>query len=456
LDRRLRIILELVSSNLASGIRGAGSLFSGFANGIVNGVKSAGAALMSLAQTAFFVREALNTLAQAGRWVFDVFIKGAADTAKLEAKLRNIAGSSEDAGRIIDLLNQTAADTGASFDELAAGAGLMAVAAKDASGAFDFDKFARLMDMLQRMAALRPDVPLDRLARGLSTAATTGNWQSLELFLDVPLRQLVDIADAADEVAKTPEQIGRGVTFIETKTSEAAQDALKSLDLLDEALKKAGATAGIVGDVAELSGLERFQQILQQIAKTIGEPIFEVLNRELSELADWLTENPDKVEAFAESIGQFLADNLEKAVAALEKFNWEKLADDLVKLAQALADADWQEVLSTMESVAKAAKTIADAIGLAIEGIEAFRAWKAEHEATGVLGGGLETPAGAATPASRLMGGGVMGGGLENRLKLEVHVTSDNEMFRAHVKQVADGAVTEGLNELNSELENAQ
>jgi hypothetical protein len=42
---------------------------------------------------------------------------------------------------------------------------------------------------------------------------------------------------------------------------------------------------------------------------------------------------------------------------------------------------------------------------------------------------------------------------IAQKLVLEVRVTSDNDMFDAHVRQVADGAVTDGMNVLAEELE---
>jgi len=473
-DKRLRIVLELITRGFSQGARSASGVFKGFVSGITSGALHAGRALVELARGVFFVREALNTLAQAGRWLFDTFIKGAGDAAKLEAKLKNVTGSADDATRVMDLLRQTAADTGADFDELAAGAGLMAVAAKDASGAFDFSKFQRLMNMLQRMAALRPDVPLDRLARGLSSAVQTGNWSSLEMFLDVNLRQLIGLKDAADEVAKVPDQIGQGVTFITTKTDEAAQDALKSLDLLDEALTKAGATAGLIEDVAELSGLERFQQILGQIADTVGEPIFEALNTELSKLADWLQENPEKVEAFASTIGEFLADNLQKAFDALEKIDWDKVADDMLLLAQSLKEGDWESAKTTLEGIAKAVQAIADALEAVNRAAEVWKQIKeigqfaeenpeAFAEAVGKpgMGGVARTlrDINQQVEESDILQGLIRQGpsgaaaAVAQKIMLEVRVTSDDEKFNAHVKQISDGAVTDGMNSLAEELE---
>lgn len=454
MDKRLRVILELVASGFSSGARGASNIFKSFITGVVGGAKSAGSALASLTQAFFFVQNAVTSLFRAGKWLFDLFIVGAGDVAKLEAKLKNITGSTADAERIIDLLNQTAADTGASFDELAAGAGLMAVAAKDASGNFDFNKFQRLMNMLQRMAALRPDVPLDRLARGLSSAVQTGNWQSLEMFLDVNLRQLVGLADAAEDVADIPKQISQGVTFIETQAGEAAKDALKDLDLLDEALTKAGATAEIIGDVAEKAGLERFREILAQIAKIVGEPLFEVLNEELSDLADWLQENPDKVEEFARDIGEFLAENLEKLFDVLEGIDWEKLSDDIVDLARAFKEGDWESIKTTFEALASAIGFIASGVEKINEAVQVAKQLQALGE-QGVSVLGPESRFGELTALERasLEQAARQERGGSQQVDLNIHITSDTEMFNAQVRQMADNAVTDGLNAVTEELE---
>lgn len=452
MDSRLRIILELIITGFSSGVRVAGNIFKTFISGLTNGALSAARSLLNIAQAAFFLREAINTVVQAGRWLFDTFVRGAGESAKLEAKLKAIVGSSDDAARVMGLLRKTAADTGANFDELAAGAGLMAVAAKDASGNFDISKFQRLMNMLQRMAALRPDVPLDRLARGLSTAARSGDWHSLEMFLDVPLRQLVGIGDAAEEAMDVPGDISRGVTSLERGVSQAADDALASLDLLDEALTKAGATADIIGDVAQLSGLERFQQILKQLAGIVGEPLFDALNAQLSELADWLQANPDKVERLATLIGETLAGALIDVFEALEKVDWDKVAQDFDKIITAISRGDWEGVLNTFNAIGGAFKTIGDAVDK-INQVGAFLGKEAVSEeqtarAIDVTGSLLEgTLLGDPTAFTRLAQT------LLQPQKVTVEVDLKSDMLDARVRQGADQAVTEGLNQVAEEME---
>lgn len=337
---RLRVVLEFASS----GLSGTVSTVKGLFGSIISGAKDAGKGLLDLARDFFFVKKAATALWGAATKVFDLFIRGAGDAAKMEAKLKNVTGSAESAAAVMELLDNVARQTGADFEELAAGSSLLAVAAKDASGNFDIAKFTTLTDMLQRISALRPDVPIDRLARGLSTAVSKGDWSSLEMFLDVQLRQLIGIGEEAEKVGKVPGEIARGATYVETQTAGAANEALKSLDLLDQALTKAGATAGIVADVAELSGMERFNETLQSIALTVGAPLFGEFNAGMTAVADWIQEHPAEIERLATSLGNLGALGIEKIFEAITNFiantDWEAFFNNASAFFDKLAAGD--------------------------------------------------------------------------------------------------------------------
>ncbi len=45
---------------------------------------------------------------------------------------------------------------------------------------------------------------------------------------------------------------------------------------------------------------------------------------------------------------------------------------------------------------------------------------------------------------------------IAQKLVLEINVTSDNDMFDAKVRQISDGAVTDGLNAMADEMEEGQ
>ncbi len=346
---KLKVVLEFSTSGISS----ITSSVIGFFKSIPGSVKGAIQSIKEFAQQFFFLKELFNTVSNAARKLFDTFIQGAGDAAKMEAKLKNVTGSAESAAAVMELLDNVAKQTGADFNELAAGSSLLAVAAKDAGGNFDLAKFTTLTDMLQRISALRPDVPIDRLARGLSTAVSKGDWSSLEMFLDVQLRQLIGIGEEAEKVGKVPGEIARGATYVETQTAGAANEALKSLDLLDQALTKAGATAGIVADVAELSGMERFNETLQSIARTVGKPLFDALNKGLNDLANWLQENPELVDQFATSLGNLGALGIEKVFEAITNFiantNWETFFSNATEFFDKLTAGDLEGAFAAIK-----------------------------------------------------------------------------------------------------------
>lgn len=471
MERRLKIVLELITRGFSSGVRSAGNMFKGFIRGIGDGVRNAVVSLASLAQGFVFVTEAIRRLFGAARRLWDMFIGGAQSAAQLEAKLKNVVGSSEDAERVMDLLRQISLDTGASFEELAQGASLLAVAAKDASGNFDFEKFSRLQNMLQRMAALRPDVPIDRLARGLSQAVQTGDWSSLEMFLDVNLRQLLGIKDAADKVADVPSQVGKGVTFIETAAGEAAKDALKDLDLLDQALTKAGATQGIIEDVSEKSGLERLTADWEDFADTMGGPIFESVNRLATQFADLYEQDPELFRAIARDIGEGVAGIID----SLAQVDPEKLRETIQAFGESLEGIDWQAIGDQLAQVAESFERIAES-GKLLPALFPSQLSTEQPEAASQrlqeagVGKGLAdliTEVNRQTAENQpsfqdfvawISGGNVggSGAGTGGQQKVVVEIDLKNDMLDARIKQGADGAATDALNYVTDEFINGQ
>ena len=478
---RLRIILEVVTRGVQSGFKTAGAAVRSFLGGLKNMAVSGARFLNSLAQSVFFVGKALGMLRDAAKAVFDRFIGGARDAAKLEVRLKSITGSSADAARVMSGLEQVAQDTGASFGDLGEAAVLVATMAKDASGAFDIEKFERLNEMLMAMAAFTgPRVPIERLARGLAQFVTTGNITSLEMFLDV----LLGTKKAAEDVTDIPEEIGKAATFITMAAGDAAEDAAGDLDWLASQLDRLGIGIGLVQDVAELSGIERFNETLQAIARTLGEPLFEALNKGMAELADWLQANPELIDQFATALGKLGAAGIEKVFEAvttmLASTDWEKFFGDATKFLELLTagdiegafdvvglgdlGGDLEGAVASLGDIAEALGVVADWI-LAISGrgkredgearaaktgeeVKADVAAKAKEDAekmfgawTGILDNieliaqKLLEPVGAALP-------------IEPQ-QVEVKITLDNALLDAQIVQGAEETTVRAFDEVH-------
>ena len=435
---RLKIILEVVTKGVQSGFKAAGSAVNRFVNGLRNMALSGARFLNSLAQSIFFVGKALGMLQDAAKAVFDRFVGGARDAAKLEVKLKSLTGSEADAARVMQYLEQVARDTGVSFEDLGGAAVLVATMAKDASGAFDIEKFERLNQMLMQMAAFTgPRVPIERLARGLAQFVTTGDVTSLEMFLDV----LLDLDKAAEDATKIPGEVGKAATFITLGVGDAAKGAGKDLDWLATQLDRLGISVGLVQDMAELSGAERFAEIWAGIARIVGEPLFEELNKGLSELADWLIANPELVEEFAKALGELGAEAIKELMQAIMDFvtsgALEKLIDSftkLIELIQSIATGD--------------VKGVFGAVGVGVEAdVGADVAAKAKTDLATLLApwagmaDNIEIMAKAAL--------GEVGMAAAEPQKVEVEITLDNALLDAQIVQGAEETTVRAFDEVH-------
>jgi len=483
---RLRIILEVAARGLQSGFKTAGAAVKNFFSSLRSMAKSGRKFIDGLAKSVFFLGHAFDRISGAVRSVYDRFIGTAGSAAKLEVRLKSITGSSADAARIMSYLEQVARDTGASFENLGEAAVLVATMAKDASGKFDPAKFERLNDMLLAMAAFTgPRVPIERLARGLAQFVTTGNVTSLEMFLDV----LLGTKKAAEDVTDIPGEIGKAATFITMAAGDAAEDAAGDLDWLASQLDRLGIGIGLVQDVAELSGMERFNETLQAIARTLGEPLFEALNEGLSELADWLQENPELLEEFAAALGKLGAEGIENIFEALMKLvtsgQLEKFIEGLTEFLDKLVAGDLEGAFEVMglgelgddlKDAVSSLGDIADALGivadwiLAISGrgkredgeaaktgeeVQADVAAKAKEDTEKVLGAWAGILDNIELIAEKLLEPVGMAAPVEPQ-QVELKITLDNQLLDAQIVQGAEGVTVRAFDQVHQNYRNRE
>ena len=475
---RLRIVLEVAARGVQTGFKTASAAVRSFLGGLANMARSGRKFIDGLAQSVFFLGKAFDMLRGAARAVFDRFIGGAKRAAQLEVRLKNITGSAADAARIMGYLDTVAQETGVSFENLGEAAILVATMAKDASGAFDIEKFERLNEMLMAMAAFTgPRVPIERLARGLAQFVTTGNVTSLEMFLDV----LLGTKKAAEDVTDIPEEIGKAATFITMAAGDAAEDAAGDLDWLAAQLDRLGIGIGLVQDVAELSGMERFNETLQDIARTLGEPLFEALNEGMSELADWLQENPELIDEFATALGKLGAEGIENVFEALMKLvmsgQLEKFIENLTKLLDKLMVGDIEgafevmglgELGSDLKGAVSSLGDIADALGIVADWILAIAGKRKGKKGVGVVRAvgeavSVVAPGGAGYEDVLKPFAGILdnieliaqklleptGMAIVEPQKVEVQITLDNALLDAQITQGAEETTVRAFDEVH-------
>lgn len=450
MDKKLRIILELIADRFSGGVRSAGGIFKGFVGGIRNGVANAGRALASLAQGFFFVREAIQTVIAAARSLWDFFVGGAANLAKIEQRFIALTGSTEGAAKVMTLAKERALALGKDVEEVANGLGLMASNARDASGAFDFGRLQELNGILEQLAILRPDLPVERIARALNQFLSSGDLTSLEMVMDMPLKSSKALAALAQDMDKSTKEISRGVTSIETGGAQAAGDIEARVKGIKDALTElAPGLEQAMAGMTEKSGMERLQAAARDFANVMGGPVFESLNEIAGQLADLYEQDPEAFREIARALGEGLAN----VITSLADIDPAQLKETLAGLGESLQNVDWQSISEQIKEVADSFVAIADSIerilgmmGQAGETLGQMNqiAAGAELGGKGVMGG----PAtGGPSMAERLFGGGNNG---QQRVAVDINLNTD--MFTAAVRQQADRSVTDGLNAVTEEL----
>jgi hypothetical protein len=451
-ESKLRIVVEVVTGRVAGAFQQVTSSVKSFATGLIDGARNAGRGLLDLAKNIFFVREALNTVASAARWVWDTFVTGAEAEIKAEVRLKALTGSAETAARIMKELEEAAVATGNGMDRLRDVSVTLAVAAKDASGNFDLDTFNRLLNLVLRFSALKPDIPMEALAKALADYMETGDLALLARILRVPKETLQQMGIVDQEIKQQAADFTRGVTEIETGVEKKAKDAAAGLAALEDMANRVGATQGLLKDMSEVSGMERFASIMDRIADTAGKPIFAVLNEELSKLADWFEANPDKVEKIADMLGTVFAGQLQKLFDWMATADWDAIARDIGKFFDSLNAGDMRGALKSLEAIGGAFKAIADVVKVINDGIagwqKAFDAAEAAGERFGLI---TPVPSGATvaqtTPTEQAAAVLSHGHG-----KVVVEVQLKNEMLDAQIRSTSGDVVAKALNLLGEVL----
>jgi len=326
--KRIEIVITAASRGLQRGLRGAVRMIGDFVNDLKNMGSAGVSAFNALSQGLFFLTANIRTAIEIGRGLFDLFISGAAKAERLEVVLRNMTGSADLASQMMAHMDEVSQTLGLSWDEVAMGGQQMAAAAKDAQGNFDIDLWMELLEITQNLSALRPDVPFQLMARGV-TAAVAGDMGTLTRLLDVNVNQLLGLQDAADEVLATG---GRLTGLVEVAGEGAAGAAQGGIDALHQLQDALGAT-GLAGEIAAETTIGAWGQAkaeLQSLLRDFGEELLPGINRGLRSLLEFYREHEDDVRAFANALGESLG-------GAIERIDWEQVAAAITRLAESFA-----------------------------------------------------------------------------------------------------------------------
>lgn len=325
-DNIIRIVIEAVTRGLDRGMRGAIRMVRDFGGSLRAVGNTATAVWNGITQGIFFTREALQTLITVAQSLFDVLLRGSIDARRMEVTFTNITGSADTARQMMEELEQTSESLGISFEEAAQTGQQLAVASRNADGSFDINKWRELQEITRDFSALRPDVPLQLMARGV-TAAASGDMSTLTRLLDVNVNQLLGLRDAADEVVDRGGQL-QGVAEVRAAEVEAtARGGIDALNQLRDAVGATGLAETLAGEFDGVSG--QIREEFKDIAREFGDEILPVLTDVLRELLELFREHEGDIESFASNMGKLVAD----VIAGID---WDEVATDAERFANAI------------------------------------------------------------------------------------------------------------------------
>jgi tetratricopeptide (TPR) repeat protein len=351
----IRVILSADISNFTSGMSRASGALSNFLHAARGSFSGAVGFANNLINALANLPQAVNTITNA----FESLLSPAITSDKYKAIFGAITDSGEQGAAMFEHLEEMSTRYGLSLEGLLPAGQQVAVMLKGLDGEIDPTKWQEWTQVVAQFSALRPDVPLEKLTRGLA-ALNSGNIAQLEMILDAPLRQIIEklgpeFQKFLQDGANVQNQQLGAVTRLGEGVGDAAGDGLALAQALAEALGADEELLEAYADTFEgqvnrmLANWDRFKRI-------VGEPILDVLNDALERLLTLLEENQPAVDAFAESLGEWAAVNLEKLIDWLFEQDWGAVAADIKEMAMSIKE------FAESEQTAEAIDTLKNAL----------------------------------------------------------------------------------------------
>lgn len=308
-------------------------------------MKSATTGVDKLKQSVFNLRNALVGIG--GGVAIKSFVDVGRQVESLQIRLKFLFGSVEEGAKAFDVMSKFASRVPFSLEQIQAGAGNLAVVAKDA------EELSRVLEITGNVASVTGldfQTTAEQIQRSLSAGIA-----SADIFRERGVRDLLGFK--------------AGATVTAEETAEA----------FERVFGKGGRFAGATDDLAQtLTGtLSMLGDKLFNFQKQVAEGFLIGLKREFGELDKFFQDNQEQIDKIATSIGiglsnavigfgeavQFVADNFKILKAFVAGFIAFKLTEVVIKLASAFRKVFITLTGITALSGAKGLTLIAGAIG---------------------------------------------------------------------------------------------
>ncbi len=206
---------------------------------------------------------------------------------QVSAQLMAFTKDGAKTAEILDMIRERAAKTPFSFEQMATAAAGLMPAAKAAG-----ESLEGLIETAEILAASNPAQGLEGAAFALREAVS-GDFVSLMERFNLP----------------------------RTMINQLKEEGLPNLEIVRRAMLGVGYDADLVSNLAQTATgrWSTFKDTLQGLAATITQPIFDRLSGGLGGVNDWLERMKPRLEEVAVRIGDWLAENADKAATALGK-----------------------------------------------------------------------------------------------------------------------------------------
>jgi hypothetical protein len=391
--RLIRVILTAQVSGFTSGLRQAEHSLGSFlkaAGMIAGGIAAAFAGLPILLNGLI---SSIEGLVQRVMTLGKELLAPAMTAERFRTILTHVTGSADQAASMFGTLEQMSMQYGFALEDLIPAGQQMAVMLRGMNGEVDPEAWQRWLNVLLRLHTLRPDVPMQLLARGLS-GLVAGDVSTLTRLLDIDVRSLIETLGPEfagflnDVQGATETQLGR-VTRVGEQAGGAMGDALALAEALSDTL---GAGQELLEDYGQTfeGQVGRLSANWEHLKLVFGEPILDVLNDGLERFLDFLEDHQEEIDAFVQKMGELAATQIERGLNWLFEQDWESIINDVKEFGEAAYE------FFTSPEMQEAMGNLVDALGslgeASLEGVRSFFEdvdWNAVADALNVVAGAI-------------------------------------------------------------------
>ncbi|HUW15301.1 MAG TPA: hypothetical protein VM537_36650 [Anaerolineae bacterium] len=316
--------------------------------------KEGSAAVEGLTRKLFFLKEAINVVAQVARGLWDAFITPAINARKLAVSLTNVFG-----GETSQKIRQFSTRTGLDFEAVG-------------KAALDMNtQLEEVMKNGKKTGEFKMGSKIDKaggLDAYLKAIERVSKWRP-DLGTEGAISFVNDLVNKVTEATEgSSKQLGQYTSVMIGGTAAQAVDLSAELDKL-----------GVVARIADpaTSALDRLRAAWAKFAAEVGGRVLEKLAEGALKLLDWLTKNEDKVLRLTDAFANLVNQGIQKLIDWVDSGGIDTLITKFGEWWQIIKDI-WE----SLKPIVDVAGKVLGGIGAGMGGKDAADPWKSGEGGT--------------------------------------------------------------------------